>query len=199
MDIFWGRTRDRAYSLAQLEECIQQALKFEDDNPDALGLLGSMHQCRNEHEKTVDVMQRAVSLAPNHAENNALLSIALFYDGRFEESLEKVRRAIRLSPICPTWYLAQMGACYHLMNQQALAITTLRKGVELDPEAPLCRLWLASALVETSELHEAKSVGLEALRCEPTFSVSEWGDLSFKDPAIRRKVVKRLVAAGLPD
>ena len=126
-------------------------------------------------------MEKAVRLAPSHAFNTALLADALFFAGRVDESAEKIKRAMRLSPIYPAWYLAMLGACYHVMKENELAISTLKEGVELEPDSPLCKLWLTSSLVERGMLEEAKSVAREVMRIEPNFSTRDWKDLVFKD------------------
>ena len=101
-------------SLERAREAAEKALDIEEDNPDALGLLGKVLLLEEEQDRAVEVMEKAVRLAPNHAFNTAVLSDALFFAGRMEESAEKIKRAMRLSPIYPAWYLAMLGACYHV-------------------------------------------------------------------------------------
>ncbi len=199
MDAKWDWTEPPEQSLERAREAAEKALEMEEDNIDALGLLGWVLLLEEKQDGAVEVMEKAVRLVPNHAFNTAVLADALFFAGRVEESVEKIKRAMRLSPIYPAWYLAMLGACYHVMKEHELAISTLKEGVELEPDSPLSKAWLTSALVDVGLLEEAKSVAGEVMRIEPNFSARNWKDLVFKDAAVKERIIENLLKAGLPE
>jgi tetratricopeptide (TPR) repeat protein len=55
----------------------------------------------------------------------AAVAVPFMYSGRPEEAIELVKKAMRLSPYYPAWYLAVLGHAYRLTGQYEEAITLL--------------------------------------------------------------------------
>ena len=75
----WNRRTKRSPKVIEVEEYV----------PLALGLLGEILLLEDEQDQAVEVLEKAVGLAPNHAYNTAYLADALCYVGRLEESCRK--------------------------------------------------------------------------------------------------------------
>ena len=128
-----------------------------------------------------------------------MLAVLLTCAGKAEEAIEKFKRAIRLSPKYPAWYLVLFGACYYSMGETENAIETLKEAVALEPDSAFARVWLACALVEAKREKEANLVAREAMRIDPTFSASDYQGAEFKDRKIGEMVIKNLLVAGFPE
>ena len=196
-DVYGRWAENRKDSLAQAHEAVTKVIEVEEYVPLALGLLGEILLLEDEQDQAVEVLEKAVGLAPNHAYNTAYLADALCYVGRLEEAVDRVIRATRLSPFHPAWYLKILGVCYQLMKEHDLAISTLKEAVQREPESAHFRLWLVSALVEAKQLDDAKTVAREVMRIEPGFSTRIWEELCFKDADLNDRISQNLRRAGL--
>lgn len=140
--------------------------------------------------------EKATKVGPSDANVLALFGNILIDLGRVKEGIQKLQKAIRLSPFPPAWYLSILGAGYHLIDDNENAIPLLEQAAEREPESVLSRLWLASALAETGRLEEGRYISREILDLEPTFSIGRWMK-SFKVPP-HEKLRDNLINTGLP-
>ena len=128
-----------------------------------------------------------------------VLWVQLVESGRYKEGIQSLQRAIRLSPFPPVWYLSILAAGYHLNGGNEDAIPVLEQAAEREPDSALSRLWLASALIETERLDEAKAVSQEALGLDPTLSVTDWVSKFVSNPIAQARILKNVIAAGFPE
>jgi tetratricopeptide (TPR) repeat protein len=80
-------------------------------------------------------------------------------EGRLDEACEMAHRASQLKPTIPMYLVAQGILVMH-SGRMALAIETIRKGLEMDAAYPLGQAMLGQALAESGLLDE----GIEQLR-----------------------------------
>jgi len=71
--------------------------------------------------------ERSVALGPNNAENLVLLGMTLLFVGKFEEAIELTRKATRLHPYYPPWYLVQLGSSLYLLGRYEEAIAAYQE------------------------------------------------------------------------
>ena len=88
-DVYGRWAKNRKDSLEQAHEAVTKVIEVEEYVPLALGLLGEILLLEDEQDQAVEVLEKAVGLAPNHAYNTAYLADALCYVGRLEESCRK--------------------------------------------------------------------------------------------------------------
>ena len=198
-DAFFGWTDSRDHSVAEARSAAHKALDLENELPNALALLGFVHQLNGEHDLAVELTEKSVALAPSDAENAAEFAHALTFAGKPNEAVEMFNRAIRLSPIYPAWYLISLGACYYSMNKLDLAIEKLEDAIAMEPEPAFARIYMTSALVEAGKMDEAEQIAREVMRIERSFSVRNWQGVQFKNAEIRERMTTSLRKAGLPD
>jgi adenylate cyclase len=98
-DALWSWVSSRESSIANGEAAANKAIELEEFSPDGYALLAFLRTEQAEFDAAVDLGRKAVSLASNHAPNVALLAVALARAGEYQESLQQIMRAIRLSPI----------------------------------------------------------------------------------------------------
>jgi adenylate cyclase len=121
-DAHWGWGESFELSLERLFEAAQKALELNATHPDAYALLGMGHLLRAEHDKAAELEEKAVSLAPSHAEAHALWAYALNALNKPKESVQTIKRAMRLCPTYPAWYVATLADAYRLMGKRDLAV-----------------------------------------------------------------------------
>ena len=144
-------------------------------------------------------MEKAVILAPSHSWVIALSAMVLNYSGRPRDAIPRIKRAIRLSPIHPVWFLSALGNAYYLTGKLDSAIDTFKKAVEREPESALPNIGLTYALVAAGINEEAKSAAAEVLRIDPAFSVTSWTQRHPLTASTQiERLGKNLLDAGLP-
>ncbi len=146
-----------------------------------------------EFDEGVEIGRKAVSLSPRHAPNVALYTVALGRAGNYQAALQQIKRAIRLSPIYPAWYLHVLGSCGFAVGEDEQAVSAYRACLEAtDPESafvPIVRVWLAICLASAGHGAEARKVSAEVLRLDPSFRIDDWWQFPRKDWALRERAV----------
>jgi adenylate cyclase len=198
---YWGWDEPSDGSLEQALEAAQKALQINESHADAYALLGSVYLLQGEHDKAVEAAETGVSLAPSHADAHALWAYTLNALNKPKEAIQPIKRAMRLCPIYPAWYLLVLADAYYLMGKQDLAVSMLKKATEQEPDSALPSVWLANILADAELLDEAKAAAEKVLSIDPTFTLtrSAPGICVYKDPALSEKVLENLRMAGLPE
>jgi adenylate cyclase len=176
------------------EQSMQKALEA---GHMAYSLLGHVYMSRGEPEKALEMGEKAIALAPSDSYAMALQADRLIESGRVDEGIRMMKKAIRLCPFPPAWFLFILGMGFHLRGDNDTAIHAFEKSLERDPESHLTNAWLASALVESGKQDEARSASEKVLEIEPSFSVEDWSE-AFESRAYLR-IKANLLQAGLPE
>ena len=121
------QTLERAFELAQ------KAVALDDSLPEAHGLLGWVYMKRQQPEQAIVEGERAITVDPNNANGYARLAEVLTYTGRPEEAVGLMKKAMRLNPRYPVWYLFTLGAAYRLTGQFAEAVAAQRQVLSRSP------------------------------------------------------------------
>jgi tetratricopeptide (TPR) repeat protein len=140
--------------------------------------------------------EKALALAPSDSYAMALQADRLIESGRVEEGIRRMKKAIRLCPFPPAWFLFILGTGFHLKGDNETAVHAFEQSLKRDSESHLTNAWLASALVELGKLDEARSAAEAVLEIEPSFSVEDWSK-AFESRAYLR-IKANLLQAGLP-
>ena len=139
-------------------------------------------------------------MAPNSALVYAGLAFTLECAGRPEEALSLFEKAVRLSPISDSWYVAMRGYCYFDMGQYEDAISVFKRFLDLNPGEPLTLASLAAAYSMLGREEEARTEAAEVLRIDPKFSVEAMREKSlYKNPEDVKHLYGAMLKAGLPD
>ncbi len=90
-------------------------------------------------------LDKATQLNPNLAVALAYRSIALALTGEPETAIESATKALRLSPVDPSGYLAVAGIVIAriVLNQYEEAAIAARKVIEMNPGFPMGYAWSA--------------------------------------------------------
>jgi TolB-like protein/cytochrome c-type biogenesis protein CcmH/NrfG len=199
----FGWTDTPARSLALAEELAQKVLAVDDSDALAYGLLSVVYMARRQHDKAVAYGEKALALAPNFADLTATIALPFMYSGRTEEAVELVKKAMRLSPYYPDWYLGVLGMAYRFTGQYKEAIAATEKWRTRNPRATLPYLFLAIFYVETGQKEKAETSVAEVLKRNPKASIKWYAKKTntfpYKDPDEIERVLDSLRKAGLPE
>jgi adenylate cyclase len=193
-DAMWSWSSSRESSIAIGEEAVNKAIELEQFSPDGYALLASLRSEQAEFDAAVDLARKAVSLASNHAPNVALLAVALARAGEYQEGLQQITRAIRLSPIYPAWYLHIVGAQTFALGQYAEAASAYRTCVgATDPDSafmPVAKVFLAVCFAAAGQDREAQRMRSEVIKDDPQFRIEDWWTTPRKDYSVRDRAIK---------
>ncbi len=162
--------------------------------------MGFYHLSKGEYDEAIAMSEKAVALAPNHAEILALSANVHNKSGRPERSLELIRRAMRLSPVYSGWYLWVLGTACRLTGQTDAAIDAFEAVSKRNADWISTHVGLASTLGELGRQEDAKRSAAEILKLDPEFSIKTYmAGLSYRDPAAKARFEDGLRKAGLPE
>ena len=196
----FGWTDTPAKSISQAEDLAQKTLTLDDSMPEAYSLLSVVFMARRQNDKAVAYGEKALALAPNLADLTATIGVTYLYSGRPEEAIELVKKAMRLSPYYPAWYLPVLGLAYRLTGQYEEAIATMEKWPPRDPRSMLPHMILAFTYVEAGRKEDAHAAVAEVLKRNPKASIKGYAKMiPYKDPAEIERVLESLRKAGLPE
>ncbi len=105
-EVRWLGTDDPDAVLARVAQYADKALALDDGLAEAHMLLAFAHLLRHDFDKAIAHAERGVALGPSNANVVALLAYNLSRVGRPEEALAWIEKAMRLSPMSPSWFIA---------------------------------------------------------------------------------------------
>ena len=112
----WSESRDKSFKLAV--EYTDKALKLDETLSCATAVKGRLHMMQGQFEQAIAVGNRAIALGPSHDLSYGQLSNTMCYAGRFKESITLMKKAMRLNPHYPAWYIA--NPCRKLFHGRAI-------------------------------------------------------------------------------
>ena len=194
----WASASDE--SLAKAAECAERARALDDDYSELHALLGDIHLIRDEFDAAIDSCERAVALDPNGAYVTAYLGNALNWAGRPEEALNLARKAMRFSPLHPSWYVGVAAHANRLLGRYEEAVVFYQKAIKQTPDTIFLHIGLTASYAEMGRQDDARTQAAEVLRIDPRFSIGRYAmALTHKQPEHTQRSLEALSAAGLPE
>ena len=199
VDARFGYSESREKSLQAAEDAGWRALSVDDTYSDAYGTLRAIHLFRGEHDKAIEMGEQALNFNPNNSNVMPGLAWTLFCSGRPEEALDLIRRAMRLNPTYPDWWLMVLEESYRLSGRYDEAIETIQEELRrLDNYFTRTRLALYYA--QTGRDKEARTEISRALELRPDMNLDIWANAQFfKDQAQLERDLADLRRVGLPE
>jgi adenylate cyclase len=178
-----------------------QATRLDARDAWVLSVAGYMLSLRKKHAQSLELFEQALTLNPSCAAAWARSAATLSYLGRTEESLQRLQRAMKLSPFDPHmfWHLTICGGACFVAGRYDEATGWLGKALRLNPRFNGARRVQIAALVRTGELTEARDLAQELLADCPEFSITEFGQRSPMQQPYLENLLGALRQAGLPD
>lgn len=126
---------DNYLSLRQYEKAekaLRQALKIDKDSANANYLLGFVHSCTGNWPKSVNLLERADTLFPNHPEILRCLGWSMYHNGERKRGVILLERSLFLAPHDPL-ILNDLGVCYLNEKNFERAASLFKKTLQLEP------------------------------------------------------------------
>jgi len=172
--------------------------QLDDSLGGAHGLLGNIYIMRKEYEKGIREAERAVELEPNGADAHAFLGMGLRFADRPEEAIPILKKAIRLDPHAPGWYLHVLAGAYREIEKYEEATYWAEKAVQQNPKNALSRVVLCSIYSLAGRMDKASAQAKEIMRLNPKFSVERIARTDpQKNQAVKKRYIDALRKAGL--
>ncbi len=172
MPVWNGYSKSPQEDIQLATEYAQKALELGDESePEAYAVMAWIHIVRREFDKALELMEQAVSLAPNGANNIVLNAAILDYSGRWEEGIPLYEKALRLNPIPQKSHLAPMALAYFMVGRYADAIETANRALEYHPDQWINYIFLAVSYTSLSRTSEAEVAVKQLLTFSPNYSV----------------------------
>ena len=193
-------TEECKQNLESTQDCARQALDFDPENGEAYAVLALYHLSSLEHEAAMASIEKSVQMAPNHATNIGVSAAILNKCGQPEKAIERIRKAMRLSPVYPSWNLAILGQAYRLAGLVDAAIETYGEMIGRNPDALEAYIALSEIYGANGQKQKAMDSAREVLKINPDFSIKTYvNDLAYRDPAENLRIAEGLRHAGLPE
>ena len=198
-DLFFGWSESPEQSLRLAEDLVKKAFALDDSLGMAHAYLGRIYLTKKQHDQAIAEGERALALSPNDDFIQAAFAVSLYYSGRIEESIALYKKALRLNPFPPVWYLWGLGSCYRDIGRYEEAIGEFRKALHLYPDSLLPHLGLATTYSLMGRDQEAHAETTEVLRIDTKFSLNRHakGFLFFKNQTDADRYMESLRKAGL--
>jgi adenylate cyclase len=134
------------------------AVSLDDKDATAHAVLAHMLMWCSEWEAAIAEGRTAHALNPNSAFVISMLGCVLGFGGYREESLDRLRQAMRASPNDPlTWlWLLWMGMIQLYARKFEASVATMQQVVRLRPGGTIAHVAMASALAHLGRLDEAR-------------------------------------------
>ena len=192
--------KERVLALKSVGECAQQALDLDALCGEAYSAFGLYHLSMKEHDAAMENANKSVELAPNHAINLAISAAILNKCGQPEVALKRIQKAMRLSPVYPSWFLLLLGQAYRLAGMIDASIETSTELISTETDYLDGHIALAEIFGATNQPDQAAVSAKEVLRLNPDFTINKYVDgLAYSDPAENLRFADGLRKAGLPE
>ena len=117
-----------------------------------------------------------------------------------EDMVVLLKKAMRLCPIYPAWYVGDLALAYLLMDHHEDAITTAQEAIKIDPDYIYTYVALAVAFAELGRGKEAREAAENIRRIEPDYTLRTFAETQpFQDAEVVDRHVRGLRKAGVPE
>jgi len=198
VDVWLGSTKSPRESLRKAVELAQKALSLDDNLGGAHGLLGNIYIMKKDYKKGIREAQRAVELEPNGADAHAFLGMGLRFADRAGEAIPILRKAIRLNPHAPGWYMHNLAGTYRNVEKFEEATHWAERAVQENPRNVLSRIVLCSIYSVSGRMDKAREQAQEIMSLNPNLSVDRLARTSpQKNQVLKQRFIDALRKAGL--
>ena len=139
-----------------------------------------------------------MALSPNGADVHALLAVTLNFAGKPADGLAMIEKAMRLSPVYPSWYVHVLGMSQYLVGRYEEALAAFTHSRDRSPDAWFPYVGLVLTLVQLGREGDARVAAAEILRRDPAFSLERYAAIQpYQNPADLTQELDLLRQGGL--
>jgi adenylate cyclase len=196
-DVAYGS--DPSQSIRFGAEFAKKAHELDDTNPNVYALLGMVSLHKGDPARAVELARKGLVLGPNQADVHGLLGLYLNAAGRSEEAIAPIKKAMRLSPYYPTFYLIQLGRAYRMTGRYEEAIVEYKKLACRMPDSLYSHLGQVLSYAHLGRLEEARAAVAKLLQAEPDYSLEVHKRTTAAKGTNLERDLELLRKAGLPE
>ncbi len=194
----WSDDPDR--SMARSLEALNRSLALNGTSSETLALLAFLHLSLRNFDQAQDYVERAMTLGPNYSFAAGVAANVELFRGRPQNMERLIKRAIRLSPVYPAWYIGDLGFTYFLTDRHEDAVQASLESLKIDPDYIYAHYILAATHGEQGHSEQARAAVDNILRIEASSSVSGYAQSQpFEAPELLDRMLAGLRKAGLPE
>jgi len=196
----FGWVRNPEESWTKAFDFAKRAIACDDDEAYGHYSLAGYHMCRRQLDHAISEFEIALALNPNDADILDDLALCFSFSGQPEKGLELARKAMRLNPHHPEYYVMQLGQILFDCRKYDEAVTALESLRNFD--TTLMRVYLAAGLAALGRIPEARSSIDRLLELDPDATVARWASydmLPYRNPEDLEHCRQHLAKAGLPE
>jgi tetratricopeptide (TPR) repeat protein len=193
-------------SYKKAVEISQKALVLDESDSDARALLGHIYMRESQYEQAITEGEKSLVLGPTNAQAHVLLAVTMHYVCRFDDAIELVKKAMRLHPYYPAYYLQWLGEAYHMTGRYEDALKVYKQLLDRSRKGEYsilrAHIYMAEVYMELGREKEARTHTAEVLKLDPKLSLErprKIGIHGCKDPAHLERRLNALRKAGIPD
>ena len=144
-------------------------------------------------DKAIAAGRKAIELNPNSDEAYVWLAMTLSWIGKVEESIELIKKAMRLCPFPPSFYYYALGESYLIAGRVEEALSEYKKVLHLTPQHidALTSLSICYGLLGFEE--ESQAAAAEVIKLDPNFNIKFY--MKILSVIKNKELVKRWVDA----
>jgi adenylate cyclase len=188
----WSEDPKKTFELA-LEWALKR-YELDPDDYETHWALGIIYLHLRDFDLATAGYERALALNSNDADFLAEMAIALNYMGRPEQAIAQLKKAMRMNPRHPSWYLGVLGYAYYEVGQYEEALATLKK--DKKPWFTTHRT-LAAVYVRLGRLEEARAEVSKMFEKNPYYTLESEKHRPYNDDTRRERLVNDLRKAGV--
>jgi class 3 adenylate cyclase/TolB-like protein/tetratricopeptide (TPR) repeat protein len=178
------------------ERRTQRALELDPNDPEANRVMGSILMHRGAFDAARQYHEKAMALSPSDAYIKGRSAAFYNFAGEPERALRLLDEAGDLDPFLHVWCIEErVAVLYHLGRLRE----AIEAALSLTFQTRRSRLYRAAAHAALDESVRARDIVAEAIASVPDLTADYIETHEFyRDPAIKRALIERLVGAGLP-
>ncbi|WP_172982723.1 BTAD domain-containing putative transcriptional regulator [Roseovarius bejariae] len=194
-EVYLGWADDPAEALARTEQSARRSVQLDPDLDFAHWARGAAFLVAGDNGAALDCFDRALELNPNNSDALANSAWPLMFEGRTEEAVARLERAMRLNPFYPDWYFWGLGMARYLQGSFRAACVVFSRMSQPNEQSK------AFEIAALMRLGETDRVGAEIRALYDLAPDARVGDLvtplGFRDQHISGALADTLRAAGL--
>ena len=161
----WTKRPKKSYD--QAVELAKKAISVDGQNAAAYSMLANVYAKTKQFEKAIAAVKNSLSLWPGSAGGNFQYGNVLNFAGKFKEAIPFLKKAIRLDPMHPSWYLSNLGKAYFFTGQIEEAIAVFNKWISGESSNAVAHGWSGVVFIAAGKPEKAVKMFEKASSLNP--------------------------------
>lgn len=175
----------------------RRALELDEEDSECHRLMSEIYLLQNKFEQAEYHNERGLTLNPNNPRLIVQRGYLLAYTGRPEEGIDWINKVIRLDPVHPEAYYANLAIAHHAARKYEDSIKFFKRVPLLQSKH---HAYLVSSHMRMSRESLAQEHAEMLLELEPDFSISRFGhSLHYENPKEVEHLLTDLHKVNLPE